>query len=373
MAKHPLPDLIIVIPGILGSTLGTPNTTRFWAVTRRSLHSIPHLWTHRRLHQLIDHLTDTYDLTEATPGRAGNLVKFHYDWRLSNRLNGRRLATVAFEHHHRWRRHSGNGGAKIVVIGHSMGGLVARWFLDVEGGHAECRRLITISTPYQGAPKAIDAIVNGVHKGVGPIGLDLTDFVRSLPSVHQLLPVYHCVGAPGTVLKRPTESGLPALATPLALDAALFHEQLATAAKLTAGSYPVFALKGLFQPTPQVARLDGDRVELDTLGDGRHHYCRPSPGGSGDVDVVNAEGDGTVPRVSSHPANWANEDDRDAGAHAGLRGRSCSCAERWRAARQHRPDPYPRPSWPNCCRRRIRALGSRGDRHGRHIPVPGNR
>jgi pimeloyl-ACP methyl ester carboxylesterase len=353
MAKHPLRDLVIVIPGILGSTLGTKNANPLWAVTRRrllpalgwlalnkklltlpsdtgdgpgpdevtstgmlaDLHSIPHLWTIDGYTKLVDHLSKTFDLTESAPGRPGNFVKFHYDWRLSNRFHGRRLAVEAAEHLHAWRRHSGNTEAKIIVIGHSMGGVIARWFLDVEGGHAQCRKLITIGTPYQGAPKAIDAIVNGVHKGFGPIGLDLTDFVRSLPSVHQLLPVYPCVGTPGSIVSIPTKSGLAGLTTPLACDAAMFHEQLATAAKLTTGSYPVFAIKGQFQPTPQVARIDGDRVKLDSLEDGRHHYCRPGPDGTGVVDIVNMQGDGTVPRGSAHPSNWANEDDRDAGAH----------------------------------------------------------
>ena len=48
-----------------------------------------------------------------------------------------------------------------------MGGLVARWFLEVLGGWEVTRRLITIGTPYQGAIGALDTLCNGVAKGVG--------------------------------------------------------------------------------------------------------------------------------------------------------------------------------------------------------------
>jgi triacylglycerol esterase/lipase EstA (alpha/beta hydrolase family) len=36
--------------------------------------------------------------------------------------------------------------AQVIYICHSMGGLIARYYLDVLGGHATARRLITIGT-----------------------------------------------------------------------------------------------------------------------------------------------------------------------------------------------------------------------------------
>ena len=45
---------------------------------------------------------------------------------------------------------SGNADAKLIVIGHSMGGLVARHFIECREGWRDTRTLVTIATPYGG-------------------------------------------------------------------------------------------------------------------------------------------------------------------------------------------------------------------------------
>src|SRR5262249_1730718 len=47
-----------------------------------------------------------------------------------------------------------------------MGGLVARWYLEHRGGAAITRKLSTLGTPYRGAAKALEQLVNGVHPQV---------------------------------------------------------------------------------------------------------------------------------------------------------------------------------------------------------------
>lgn len=44
-----------------------------------------------------------------------------------------------------------NGGAKVALIGHSNGGLVARWYLAKLGGQSGVRRFISIGTPHRGS------------------------------------------------------------------------------------------------------------------------------------------------------------------------------------------------------------------------------
>ena len=80
----------------------------------------------------------------------------------------------------------------MVVVAHSMGGLVARYWLGPLGGWRHCRGVITLGTPHRGAPKALDTLVNGVR--VRGIHLQrVSDVIRSWHSPYQLLPVYRCI------------------------------------------------------------------------------------------------------------------------------------------------------------------------------------
>ncbi len=273
------------------------------------LHAIPGFWTINGYGILTDFLLKRFALTEATQQQAGNLVRLAYDWRLSNRFSGEQLASRVEHELARWRKSSGNANAQLVFVCHSMGGLVARWYLDVLGGHADTRALITIGTPYQGAAPAIDAIVNGVRPGLGPLRVNLTPMVRSFPSVYQLLPQYPCVD-PGTGnLQRPTDANLPnadARMKKMIDDAAEFHATLARSAEEHLNTYQVYALKGHLQPTDQIAHIRPDGVEMDDR----------------EEDRDNPRGDGTVPRGSSHPPQWDTEEGHTvqgfAQAHASL-------------------------------------------------------
>ena len=229
-------DVVIVVPGIMGSELVDAKGHPIWSVSpgalanavrtlgkslRRlqlpddigdnppddgvcatalltSLHVIPGLWSPITGYDgLLDFLrSPRFRLVEADPRDRRvipNLIPFPYDWRLSNRLNGRWLARVAVHALERWRAQPGMGEAKLVLICHSMGGLVARWFAEQEGGAELIRSLITIGTPHRGSLKALTTLVNGLDPGIGWLRLPLTEFARSLPSLYQLLPQYDCL------------------------------------------------------------------------------------------------------------------------------------------------------------------------------------
>jgi len=256
------------------------------------LHVIPGLWSPvtgyaglvRFLRGARFHLLEA---PPADPDRMANLVAFPYDWRLSNRCNARRLKTEIGPVLERWRDQPGMEDAKLVLVCHSMGGLVARWFVEREGGAEITRALVSLGTPYRGAVNALETLVNGVRAPVGPLRSALTRLAGSLPSLYELLPTYACmVAADGT--RRPvSEAGVPGLSAAMLRDAAAFHAELdaaAAAAGDPAVEVRVCPTVGIRQPTATTARWAHGRLIVEATIDGRDDG-----------------GDGTVPRLSAQP------------------------------------------------------------------------
>ena len=245
----------------------------------------------------IDGYTKVADYLVAQLGleRDKNFFAFPYDWRRCNRISARQLETSAMKWLHAWRQSSGNANAKLILLGHSMGGLVSRYFLENLGGWEHTRTLVTFGTPHRGALNAVDFLVNGMKKGVGPLKLDITPLLRSLTSVYQLLPIYRCVDLGGAaaeyVAGAATLGHLPGVDPKRAAGARTFHQEIEDAQKANAGNaayrergYRLVPMVGIDQPTLQSVRVRGGVVEL-----------LRSLGGTDDA------GDGTVPRVSATP------------------------------------------------------------------------
>ncbi|MDX3660889.1 hypothetical protein PV646_26605 [Streptomyces sp. ID05-26A] len=130
-----------------------------------------------------------------------------------------------------------NRDARLVFVAHSMGGLLARWYVEHSGGAEITRKLITLGTPYRGAAKALLPLINGVRKDLGPLAVDLTAFARSMPSLHQLLPTYACIDQTQG-LATLAEITLPELNSAMATDAFAFHHDLAHAEAARPASPP---------------------------------------------------------------------------------------------------------------------------------------
>lgn len=91
---------------------------------------------------------------------------------------------------------------RVVVVAHSMGGLVARYWIASGSGSGSCKALITLGTPHWGAPKALDILANGIRvKGISVLP-GLRDVLRTWPGLVDLLPRYQAV-----VDGRPPERG----------------------------------------------------------------------------------------------------------------------------------------------------------------------
>jgi hypothetical protein len=238
---------------------------------------------------LSDYLKQRFTLTPSTDGQAGNLVEFPYDWRLSNQLNAERLRDRVVPALDRWRKLSNNPDAKLILISHSMGGLVARYFLEVLSGRELASKLITIGTPYRGSVNSLDALANGLTLGLGPVGLSVDKLVRSFPSVYQLLPTYKCLDVGDGKLRELSAGDLPQLRKDDVSSGLEFHAKV-NATIERSPKYKTLVLKGVDQPTSQSAVLQGGQIKpLNTYN------------GS------DKSGDGTVPRPSSHPPEWPDE------------------------------------------------------------------
>lgn len=293
-------DLVVVLPGIMGSTL-TLHGKPVWAPSAGAvlraigtlgnslsqlqlpagigdehpddgvepgalmpdLHIIPGIWTPITGYNALLKRLRTHGYRE----ESGNLLPVPYDWRLSNRYNGQRLATIVEPALDHWRsQRNQNQNARLVFVCHSMGGLVARWYIEKCGGADLTRKLITLGTPYRGAAATIEQLVNGVRKGIGPLAITLTEFARSMPSLHQLLPAYACIDHARTLLTL-TETTLPELDTTMVTDAMTFHRDLANAEAIRPASLPMtHAIVGTRQPTPTTMHITGNHAEaLDTI------------------------------------------------------------------------------------------------------------
>ncbi|OGA45874.1 MAG: hypothetical protein A3G25_13960 [Betaproteobacteria bacterium RIFCSPLOWO2_12_FULL_63_13] len=327
-----MPDVIVVIPGILGSVL-QKHGKDVWALSPGAVlrglvpggagvedlildadppdvedlgdgivatslfpdtHLVPGLWKIDGYSRVADSIQRVFDVT---PGR--NYFEFPYDWRRDNRVAATRMDRLSRQWLKAWRDSSGNVGARLILIAHSMGGLVARHFLEVLGGWEDTRALVTFGTPYRGAVNALNFIANGFKKTLGPIPLvDLSEVLRSLTAVYQLLQIYPCYDAGDGHLVRVEEAAnIPHLDAKKAAEALKFHYAIRDAVsvhrsdhKYRDEGYQIYPIVGTHQDTLQSARLEGGVLRAVAEYAGR------------DLD-----GDGTVPRVSATPIELSDE------------------------------------------------------------------
>jgi pimeloyl-ACP methyl ester carboxylesterase len=323
--KQSMGDVIVLLPGILGSVLERDGRD-VWAMSpgaawraivslghsvndlelhgddpsvddlgdgvtatrlQPDLHLIPGLWSIDGYSHIRSSILAAFDVVEGQ-----NWFDFPYDWRRDNRVAARHLAERAPGWLKAWREQSGSSDAKLILVAHSMGGLVARHYLEVLDGWRDTRALVTFGTPYRGSLNALDFLCNGFKKKIGPVGLDLTRLLRSLTSVYQLLPRYPVIDSGVGEMTRVADTpGLPGVDPARAAAAMRFHLDIDAAVDARPpNSYAIHPIVGIMQPTSQSARLRNGSVQM-----------LQSYGG------VDSAGDGTVPRVSATPLELADQ------------------------------------------------------------------
>jgi len=214
---------VVVIPGIMGSRLMRPDGTPVWlnirnavghydlslpltlplAESRDDLVPGPLLGTTAVMPRLFG-FTEYYDLLDilaaagfnSSPSADGHGPTHHvfsYDWRRDLVETARRLD----ESLEKLAEARGDPGARFNVIGHSMGGLVARYYLrygtaEPDGpvtwaGARRIANLVLVAVPNAGGIHALEAMLYGNRVGLSHTTLAAPVIAR-MPSVYQLMP-----------------------------------------------------------------------------------------------------------------------------------------------------------------------------------------
>jgi pimeloyl-ACP methyl ester carboxylesterase len=116
-----------------------------------------------------------------------SLFVYPYDWRKDNRESAKGLADLVD-------RVAPLAEREIAVVAHSMGGLIARHYLesglfDARPGTGKVKHLFTLATPHRGAPLALTAAL-GMEARVFLSGNEVYALASKdeFPSLYQLLP-----------------------------------------------------------------------------------------------------------------------------------------------------------------------------------------
>lgn len=126
-----------------------------------------------------------------------NYYIFHYDWRQDNVVSSAQLADFIDKIQVDYK----NLDLKVDIIAHSMGGLIARYYIrygkqdvledndfdkkvTMYGGD-RVRRVVLLGTPNLGSVKTLNVFISGVNTGLKQIG---TETLATMPSLYQLFP-----------------------------------------------------------------------------------------------------------------------------------------------------------------------------------------
>lgn len=337
MAKERMRDVVVLLPGVMGSVLQkdgkdiwAPSGQVVWSALTSlgssleqlkldfddpavdnlddgispsrlimDAHLVPGLVKIDGYSALSKLLTDNFQVMKGNvdDDRAANFFEFPYDWRRDNRVSARRLKQLIERKLPQWREYSGAKDAKVILLAHSMGGLVARYYLEVLQGWQDCRALVTFGTPYRGSVNALDFLANGYKQ----LFIDLTQVLRSLTSVYQLLPIYKMVNVAGKYQRVADTDGIPNVLKERTQQALAFHREIETAVENHRKDeqyrdlgYKTIPIVGTRQETLQSAELFEGKLTVN----------REMPAW---IDSILGEGDGTVPRLSAIPIELSFE------------------------------------------------------------------
>ena len=192
---------VVFVPGMMGSQLWLgseqiwPNVKYLFTHPEIFLYSedsrleprgivnevviVPNLITLEQYSGLGDYMVE-----ELGYERGKNFLEFAYDWRQDVRKSAQKLAEAI----EAW-----NAPSPVTIIGHSLGTLVSRYYVECLGGKKKANRLLLIGGPHQGVPKIVTNLLSGLDLlPFGLMGERLTQIVETFPSSYQILPLYTC-------------------------------------------------------------------------------------------------------------------------------------------------------------------------------------
>ncbi len=192
---------VVFVPGIMGSELRQAETNkRVWppslsALIAKSVNAEALLDEHLVATKPIESITPFYSVYRSilrdveacgysVDGTARRFIPFAYDWRQANEQSARLLAEHLAQQ---------EPFDEIVLIGHSMGGLILRYL--IESGEFNDQpwfeniiQLITLGTPHSGAAEALKQVA-GLMSNLGMSASNVKKLVSDprYPSAYQLI------------------------------------------------------------------------------------------------------------------------------------------------------------------------------------------
>ncbi|MGB3713968.1 MAG: FHA domain-containing protein [Candidatus Promineifilaceae bacterium] len=190
---------VVFVPGMMGSELWLGNE-RVWPNVRtifknpelfiypsniplepRSIVDevviVPNLIKQDQYNRLGDYLVDELNFR-----RDVDFYEFPYDWRQDVRTSAAQLGQLI---------ESLDSDRPVIVIGHSLGTMVTRYYVECLGGDKRVERVILMGGPHKGAVKGLVSML--VAPEVLPFGIMgecLREILMTFPSCYQILPDY---------------------------------------------------------------------------------------------------------------------------------------------------------------------------------------
>jgi pSer/pThr/pTyr-binding forkhead associated (FHA) protein len=219
--------------------------------------------------------------------RGKDFLEFPWDWRLDLRVVARQLA----ERIASWRQEAGGSQQPVTIIAHSMGCLIARYYVEKLGGRSVVNRLILMGGPHNGTPKTLQAFAAfGKQSLIYSLAEQFQRAIASLPPVYTMLPDYPALfdSAQRPIDAYRDESWCPVEQRPLLHNALAFRQELGVKT-----SVPTICIFGYGLSTPTRAVLEGRR------GRGGWERVRVHAENRGDNTVP--ETSGRLPGTEIHP------------------------------------------------------------------------
>jgi len=193
---------------------------------------VPNLIKQDQYNRLGDYLVE-----ELNYQRGVDFFEFPYDWRQDVRTSARQLGALI---------ESLPRSQPLVIIAHSLGTMVSRYYIERLGGKGRVERVILLGGPHRGVVKALTSLLAAPDLlPFGIMGERLRQVCMTFPSSYQILPTYPlAVDASGVKINfMEDESWLPEQFRPLLRLGSEFRRELGVRSSIPAVSIFGYGLK----------------------------------------------------------------------------------------------------------------------------------
>jgi pSer/pThr/pTyr-binding forkhead associated (FHA) protein len=301
--------IVIFVPGLMGSEL--------WRGSERIFPNVKALFTNPEIllypsplepRKILDEVIivpnliklDQYNrlgdylVEELSYQRGKDFFEFPYDWRQDVRVSARQLGALV---------DSLPRNQPLVIVAHSLGTMVSRYYIERLGGKNRVERVILMGGPHRGVVKALTSLLVAPELlPFGIMGERLRQVSMSFASSYQILPTYPLtVDTSGTKIHfLEDESWLPEKYRPLLRGGAEFRRELGVRSSIPAVSIFGYGIK----------TMSGLTLQRDGMGNIAKVDYRSEP--SGDSTIIESstvlEGSEIHPVQQYHGSLFVDKD-----------------------------------------------------------------